>query len=543
MTVSSITSSIIYGGDGIVTIFSVPFYWITDSHIVVELYNPTGPVTTAWVQGTNYTLSGAGNFAGGTLTATVAPAVGLELRIRRILPILQLSDFVSNDTLPAETVERDYDYLTMVCQQLSDSIALLGSGSAISFQNVGASGVSSYAGMSGTVAQFKKIVGASGIVASESATQITLTGSGAGVDLAADYPWTGLHTHTKQAARTAPSWIIKSLQGGVDIADSSILLASDYSTAMDVRKRTDVSVEAPVDASWGGNAGIYIQHSASGTTNANGTLTCGIRAQMETTQVKGGGASVNDAVGGYFSIYNNGTDVGGFGMHIDAYHVGTAGAAGHTTYGMSVEAYKNIAGGVAAGILTRSLGTQAMDYGVLITSTSGGLRFNRGLQIGCPTYANGGVAGSPGTLLTVDVGIDLSWCQVLKQAISIPALTRFCWSGVPQAQSATPDKTCESMYDSGTGIWWMMSASAFKFGVNMTTGNLFGPGTNEQLSCWDTTQSWVLSFTSTNKVASTANGGTQVAGVTATALSSSLLAGFIIMKIGGTTVKVPYLSN
>ena len=69
---------------------------------------------------TDYTITGAGDDAGGTVTFVAAPANGLEIVIVRDPAITQGLDLVENDSLPAESVEDAFDKLTMIAQRLDD---------------------------------------------------------------------------------------------------------------------------------------------------------------------------------------------------------------------------------------------------------------------------------------------------------------------------------------------------------------------------------------------------------------------------------------
>ena len=121
MTVSSTTARVSYSGNGSTTAFSVPFYFLDQAHLKVVLRSSTG-TETVQVLSTNYTVSGAGNPAGGTVTMSVAPASGVTLVILRNAPLTQLVDYQPNDPFPAETHERALDQLTMESQQLNEAI-------------------------------------------------------------------------------------------------------------------------------------------------------------------------------------------------------------------------------------------------------------------------------------------------------------------------------------------------------------------------------------------------------------------------------------
>lgn len=534
MTVSSTTRSAIYAGNGVTTAFSFPYYWISDSHLLVQLRKVSDSSVTAWVLGTNYTLTGAGNLAGGTVTAIVAPAAGYNLEVYRTLPIVQTDDYVAHNTFPAETMEKDLDYLTMICQQLSDSIAAVAGGATLSFQNLGAGQGHVYAATAGNVVQLKSLKGAGATVVTESGTEITITSSASALDLTATYAWTGYHTWTKQAARTVPSYVFKSLQGGTDIVDSGILLASNYSALIDVRKNTSVSVEAPIGPTWGGVAGIYLQHQVSGTCNANGTYQAGYRSQLSTTQVRNGSA-VNFAASGYMGFYNNGTDVDGAGLHVDAYHAGAFASLTHRTYGLALETYKNISGGLAAGQMVRSSGSYDLDFGISILNSGGAGGFGRGIQLGSPLQAQGGIPGSPGVVTPFVVGIDLSWGSYSQAAISVKANDRIVLSAGSAAQTTAVNDACNVRWNNITGNFEVRFQSQNRLESNMTNGLLYQNG-NAFFGGWvdSGVAPWVLSTSGFGKVSATASsigGGQSMTG---------LLANFFLMKIDGITVKVPY---
>jgi hypothetical protein len=286
-------------------------------------------------------------------------------------------------------------------------------------------------------------------------------------DTTANYDWTGQHKFSKQAARGVPSMVTRSLQGGVDIVDSAILLASNYVAAHDVRKNTAVNIEAPVSRSWGGNFGTYIQHKAVGKAPQEfGTLTGGIRAQLETTQEKNG-AHINDACAGYLGLYNAGVDVGGFGLHVDAYHVGFA-LTGHSTYGISAECWKQVTGGVMVGYVARAQEGK-VDYGLTLVHSGG--TFNRGIQLGNPSYGQGGVQGAPGVPTTFDVGIDLSHGEYTSgAALMVRADSNIVLSGVPQAQDARIVDVCQMRFESTTGMFSVRNGVHNMFDVNMSNG-------------------------------------------------------------------------
>lgn len=122
MTVNTTTSRVSYAGNGSTTTFSVPFYFLAAADLVVIRTTSSGSQATL-VLNTDYTVSGAGNPAGGTVTCTTAPASTTSLVIFRDPAATQLTDYQANDPFPAETHERALDKLTMIAQRVKDLVS------------------------------------------------------------------------------------------------------------------------------------------------------------------------------------------------------------------------------------------------------------------------------------------------------------------------------------------------------------------------------------------------------------------------------------
>ena len=117
MTISTTTARTTYNGNGITTVFPIPFRFLANGDIVVVSVSAVGVETTKTLT-TDYTLSGAGDDGGGTVTMLVAPANGTRLVIYRDTDIVQETDYISGDPFPAETHERALDRLTMIAQEI-----------------------------------------------------------------------------------------------------------------------------------------------------------------------------------------------------------------------------------------------------------------------------------------------------------------------------------------------------------------------------------------------------------------------------------------
>ena len=122
MTVSTETASISYAGNGSTTVFAVPYYFLENSHLRVILRSALG-VESVKVLTTDYTVAGAGtNPSTAEITTIFTAAAGETLLIERDTPITQETDYVENDSFPAESHEKALDKLTMIVQQQQSAI-------------------------------------------------------------------------------------------------------------------------------------------------------------------------------------------------------------------------------------------------------------------------------------------------------------------------------------------------------------------------------------------------------------------------------------
>ena len=122
MTISTTTSRISYNGNGVTTVFSFPYRFLANGDLVVVSVSSTG-VETVKTLTTDYTLTGAGDDAGGSVTMLVAPASGTRLVIYRDTEVVQETDYTSGDAFPAESHERALDRLTMILQEKTPGAA------------------------------------------------------------------------------------------------------------------------------------------------------------------------------------------------------------------------------------------------------------------------------------------------------------------------------------------------------------------------------------------------------------------------------------
>jgi hypothetical protein len=121
LTVSSTLARVTYNGNGTTTNFSVPFYFLETTHLLVIVVSTTGVESFKTII-SDYTVTGAGNPAGGEVQLLVAPAAGERVAILRSTPNTQETNYQANDPFPAETHETALDKLTMVNQQQDEQL-------------------------------------------------------------------------------------------------------------------------------------------------------------------------------------------------------------------------------------------------------------------------------------------------------------------------------------------------------------------------------------------------------------------------------------
>jgi hypothetical protein len=124
MTLSTTVNRTRTQGNGITVTFNFPYYFLADGDLTVIYTSATG-VETTLVLNTDYTVTGAGIIAGGSVTligtyAASPPATGTYITVVRDPAATQETDYVENDSFPAETHEQALDRLTMLVQRLSE---------------------------------------------------------------------------------------------------------------------------------------------------------------------------------------------------------------------------------------------------------------------------------------------------------------------------------------------------------------------------------------------------------------------------------------
>lgn len=109
MTVSTTTNKVVYIGNGIATTFAIPFPFLEKEHLkVYQLLNDIQTERVDW------------SLSNGNMVFETAPENGAQIVIMRQVPLTQETDYRENEILPAETLERCFDKLTMQVQQLEE---------------------------------------------------------------------------------------------------------------------------------------------------------------------------------------------------------------------------------------------------------------------------------------------------------------------------------------------------------------------------------------------------------------------------------------
>lgn len=122
MTVSTEVNKNVYVGDGVTVSFAVSFPILDETHLAVEIKDVNGVITEKVIIA-DYTVNGTGNdtgrtnYSSGNVVFGTAPLSTDTITIKRSIPILQETDYVENDTFPAESHEEALDKLTMIAQQ------------------------------------------------------------------------------------------------------------------------------------------------------------------------------------------------------------------------------------------------------------------------------------------------------------------------------------------------------------------------------------------------------------------------------------------
>jgi hypothetical protein len=122
MTVNTPISTASYTGNGVTQTFPIPFYFLVATDVKVSRKLVSTGVTTVLTLNSDYSLAGAGNESGGTLTTVAVPASGDQLYIERNVDAVQQTEYPENNRFPSASHEKALDRLTMLAQQILSRI-------------------------------------------------------------------------------------------------------------------------------------------------------------------------------------------------------------------------------------------------------------------------------------------------------------------------------------------------------------------------------------------------------------------------------------
>ncbi len=112
-----VTPIVRYVANGAQTIFSYPFPIFADGDLVVEIDGAP--------QVSGFTIAGAGETAGGTVTFDNAPANGAIIGLIRDLPLERVTDFLQGGHFSATAINNELDYLIASIQQVNRANELM----------------------------------------------------------------------------------------------------------------------------------------------------------------------------------------------------------------------------------------------------------------------------------------------------------------------------------------------------------------------------------------------------------------------------------
>ena len=123
MTITTTTNRVSFAGNDATTAFATSYKFFADGDLTVTLVTDSTGAEAVKVLTTDYTVAGAGEVTGGTVTMNTAPATGETLIIERTQAYTQGLDLVENDPFPSESVEQQLDKQVIMAQQNDSALA------------------------------------------------------------------------------------------------------------------------------------------------------------------------------------------------------------------------------------------------------------------------------------------------------------------------------------------------------------------------------------------------------------------------------------
>lgn len=222
MTVETDTDREQYATNATTGPWTVNFYFLTGDELAVT-YTDAAGVDTLLELDVDYSVVGAGDEDGGTITTVQAYPVGGQLVILRDMNFLQETEYEEGDGFPAKTHERALDRLTMIAQQLREMF-----GRAVTFPASfsGSTSVGDVATRAGKLLGFDQITGAITWILASSDTALGLAAnlaSSVGATLSGYLaPYTGSRLITQ--ADFNKQWLNVLQFGPIGTADDTLVL-------------------------------------------------------------------------------------------------------------------------------------------------------------------------------------------------------------------------------------------------------------------------------------------------------------------------------
>lgn len=126
MTISNSTSKAVQVTDASLSAYSFPFKVFKAAELAVSCVDSSTKMETQLTYQQDFTVNGLNSDSGGLVVLTASgqdiAGTGHNLVIRRDMDFAQHMDLRPHDVMPAETLERAFDILTMETQQLKEEI-------------------------------------------------------------------------------------------------------------------------------------------------------------------------------------------------------------------------------------------------------------------------------------------------------------------------------------------------------------------------------------------------------------------------------------
>ncbi|MCY6380965.1 hypothetical protein [Hoeflea prorocentri] len=121
MTISTTTNRVRAAGDGSTTVFAFPYFFEKETHLSVTITDAGGSESQQTLS-VHYTVSGAGNAGGGTVTFVTAPSAVQTVTIIRDEPLTQETDADDVGTFREQAFEDQFDRHARQAQRLQEQV-------------------------------------------------------------------------------------------------------------------------------------------------------------------------------------------------------------------------------------------------------------------------------------------------------------------------------------------------------------------------------------------------------------------------------------